>query len=85
MEKGAIVPVGSNQKAIERTVVSAIDIQASSRSRLGCFLLLLFMGKFFEFDRSTLSNPDREGVQVHRLIHSSSVQDCPISDFVVKL
>ena len=86
------VPVGSRLRAIVVTAVSAIDIQASSRSRLdflerlGWFLwVLFFMGKFPEFDGSSLSNSVRTSVQAHRLIRSSYDQDCPISDFVVKL
>jgi hypothetical protein len=82
---GAMVPVGSSQKAIARMVVSAIDIQASSRSRLGFLSGLLFMRKGVEFDRSTFSNPDSASVQANRLFRSSSVQDCPSSDFSVKL
>jgi hypothetical protein len=55
--------VGSSQKAKARTVVSAIEIHASSRSRLGFLSLLLFMRKCVEFDGSTFSNPDRTSVQ----------------------
>jgi hypothetical protein len=77
--------VGSSQKTIARMVVSAIDIQASSRSRLGFLSLLLFMRKCVEFDGSTFSNPHRVSVQGNGLIRSSCVQDCPISDFAVKL
>ena len=66
------VPVGSRLRAIVVAAVSAIDIQASSRSRLDflervdCFLwVLLFMRKFPEFDGSSLSNSVRTSVQAN--------------------